>query len=158
MVNFLKFGALSAILLLLSSCTQYKYDVTWKSCNGIESGSLSYIDNAESYPRIQEWKSYSSPTLRDNFGDSLEKRNVCSFDYTKTEVIDTKDPNKESNLNQPNQQNPVSMMWFVLIVIWFSLLFFVAAGKSLEIIVKRMTIVLALATILFLYFVIFRIY
>lgn len=67
-------------MLLITSCSQYRYDVTYEKCNG-QTGSLNYV-----------WK--ISPFYCWPFRDGLCKNisyfpeisNVCDFYYTRNEI------------------------------------------------------------------------
>lgn len=72
------------LLLLLASCSQYRYDITYEKCNG-QTGSISYIWLDEPYIYSRK---LSVPELRINNnakGWKLEY-NVCDFSYTRNEI------------------------------------------------------------------------
>lgn len=71
-------------ILLLSGCSQYRYDVNYEKCNG-QTGSMSYVWLDEPY--IYN-KKLAVPELRINNnarGWKLEY-NVCDFSYTRSEI------------------------------------------------------------------------
>lgn len=77
---------LTSSILLLSSCTQYRYDVTYEKCNGL-TGSISYKNswlpylserNRKLFIPENQWEILDTP--------SYEIRNVCDFSYTRNPI------------------------------------------------------------------------
>lgn len=65
------------LLLLLTSCSQYRYDVTYEKCNG-QTGSV------QSYHQYV----WQVPQLYDTVLSALDFRigNVCDFSFTRNEI------------------------------------------------------------------------
>lgn len=69
------------LLLLLASCSQYRYDITYEKCNG-QTGSFMYVWE---FPIV--WPSYSDITSTLNFKKyPYHITNVCDFSYTRNEI------------------------------------------------------------------------
>ena len=71
---------LISLLLLLVSCTQYRYDITYEKCNG-QTGSIistySPFTNRDFWDDVVKNPLYYSDWMLDN---------ICSFSYTRNEI------------------------------------------------------------------------
>ena len=64
------------LLLLLASCSQYRYDFTYEKCNG-QTGSYTYVN-------YWQFPYYSLENKRLYLWGSIW--NVCDFTYTRNEI------------------------------------------------------------------------
>jgi hypothetical protein len=63
------------LLILLASCSQYRYDIAYEKCNG-QTGSVSVKP-------INFMYSNRDRTIQT---DNWEMRNICDFTYTRNEI------------------------------------------------------------------------
>lgn len=70
-------------LLLLTSCTQYRYDITYEKCNG-HTGSTSYMNRWDPSFDWEQKKIYILDSLW--YRDYLNVNNICDFSYTHNEI------------------------------------------------------------------------
>lgn len=76
----MKLILLPALLLLLASCTQYRYDVTYEKCNW-QTGSLVYSDIVDPLFVQQKWY-----THRQLLAWWQRLNWICSYNYTRNEI------------------------------------------------------------------------
>lgn len=77
--------ALASAILLLSSCQQYRFDVTYEKCNGM-TGSIILTGNIDQAPKWYNWRDTAVPIIYQYLNMRPVVVNVCDFSYTRTPI------------------------------------------------------------------------